>query len=179
MTTFKRDPRGQGDLGERSAIVWLMALGWPVFLPIGHSPDVDLVTDFGDGLVRVQVKTTTQFIKGRWSVAVCTRGGNRSWSGVVKRLDPTRYDQLFVLVGDGRRWFIPAAAVDGGTRLDVGGPKYAEYEIDPGQPLPAWVASLDSAALGGIPERSKGTGCKPVGSAFPGSNPGPAIPGLE
>ena len=29
-------------------------------------------------------------------------------------------------------------------------------------------------ALGGIPERSKGSGCKPDGYAFPGSNPGPA-----
>jgi hypothetical protein len=29
------------------------------------------------------------------------------------------------------------------------------------------------AVLGGIPERSKGTGCKPVGSAFAGSNPAP------
>ena len=28
---------------------------------------------------------------------------------------------------------------------------------------------------GGIPERSKGTGCKPVGSAFEGSNPSPTI----
>src|SRR5215211_5647615 len=26
-------------------------------------------------------------------------------------------------------------------------------------------------ALGGVPERPKGTGCKPVGSAFRGSNP--------
>ena len=42
------------------------------------------------------------------SVTVCTRGGNQSWSGLVKRLDPTSCDYLFVLVGDGRRWFIPA-----------------------------------------------------------------------
>ena len=34
------------------------------------------------------------------------------------------------------------------------------------------VATL-LAVLGGIPERSKGTGCKPVGSAFAGSNPAP------
>lgn len=29
---------------------------------------------------------------------------------------------------------------------------------------------------GGVPERSKGTGCKLVGSAFAGSNPAPATP---
>jgi hypothetical protein len=29
---------------------------------------------------------------------------------------------------------------------------------------------------GGVPERSKGTRCKRVGSAFAGSNPAPAMP---
>jgi hypothetical protein len=161
-------------------MLWFGTRGAAVFLPLFHSPDVDLIADWCDGRppIKVQVKTTTQFIKGRWAVTVCTRGGNRSWNGVVKRLDPTRYDQLFVLVGDGRRWLIPAAAVEGGSCLLLGGPKYARHEIGPGVPLPAWVASLDSAPLGGIPERSKGSRCKRDGSAFPGSNPGPATPGL-
>jgi hypothetical protein len=140
---LKRDPRGQGDLGERSAITYLLDLGWPVFLPIGHSPDIDLVTDFGDGAVRVQVKTSTVFRNGRWDVTVATRGGNRSWSGLVKRLDPSRYDYLFVLVGDGRRWFIPAATVEGGCGVRLGGPKYSQYEIEAGRPLPAWIPPLD------------------------------------
>jgi PD-(D/E)XK endonuclease len=127
----KRDPRGQGDRGEMSAIVWLMLQGLPVFLPISHCRDFDLVTDFGDGLIRVQVKTSTCFRKGRWEVAVCTRGGNRSWNGIVKRLDASRYDYLFVLVADGRRWFIPSAAVGGGCSIRLGGPRYAEFQIDP------------------------------------------------
>jgi hypothetical protein len=45
-----------------------------------------------------------------------------------------------VLVGDGRRWLIPSTIVEGGSGVHLGGPKYAEYEIEPGQPLPAWVA---------------------------------------
>jgi hypothetical protein len=49
MAVVKRDPRGQGDQGELSAIVWLKDGGWPVFLPLGHSRDYDLVTDFGHG----------------------------------------------------------------------------------------------------------------------------------
>src|SRR5690349_17124558 len=38
------------------------------------------------------------------------------------------------------------------------------------------IRTLDArlSAPGGIPERSKGRGCKPRGYAFPGSNPGPA-----
>ncbi|MGH2865984.1 MAG: group I intron-associated PD-(D/E)XK endonuclease [Solirubrobacteraceae bacterium] len=141
----KRDPRGQGDLGERSAMLWFGERGAGVFMPVFHSPDFDLIAEWGHGLVRVQVKTSTLFRSGRWAVAVCTRGGNRSWSGIVKRLDPSRYDQLFVLVGDGRRWLIPAAAIEAGIAVHLGGPKYSEYEIDPGHPLPAWMSSLDSA----------------------------------
>jgi len=54
---------------------------------------------------------------------------------LVKRLDPTRIDYLFVLVGDGRRWFIPAAEIQGVTEIHLGGPKYASFEVDPGRPL--------------------------------------------
>jgi hypothetical protein len=132
---IKRDPRGQGDQGERAAILWLLSQGFPVYLPIGHSPDYDLITDLGSGVVRVQVKTSTCFRNGRWDITVATRGGNQSWNGVVKLLDPSRYDYLFVLVGDGRQWFIPSVNVPGGWGLRLGGPKYAAYEIEPGKAL--------------------------------------------
>jgi hypothetical protein len=93
--------------------------------------------------LRVQVKTTTRSRNGRWTVAVCTRGGNRSWSGMVKYLDPSAYDRLFVLVGDGRRWFIPAREIAARTCLVVGGPKYSEYEIEPGRPIRPPTSALD------------------------------------
>ncbi|HWD75238.1 MAG TPA: group I intron-associated PD-(D/E)XK endonuclease [Solirubrobacteraceae bacterium] len=131
--------------GEFSAILWLLGQGAPVFMPIGHGPDYDLVTDFGDRALRVQVKTSTVYRVGRWEVTVCTRGGNQSWSGTVKRLDPSRYDYLFVLVGDGRRWFVPSNVVEGGSGIRLGGPKYAAYEIERGQPIRAGTPSLDSA----------------------------------
>jgi hypothetical protein len=67
----------------------------------------------------------------------CTRGDNQSWSGLVKLLDPSRCDAVFVHVGDGRRWYIPAAALGGRSRVLLGGPKYAGFEIDHGNPLPA------------------------------------------
>ncbi len=68
---------------------------------------------------------------------ICTRGGNRSWNGIAKLFDPARCDALFVLVADGRRWFIPAAAVDASTGVRLGGPKYAAFEVEPGRPLPS------------------------------------------
>jgi hypothetical protein len=131
-------PREQGDLGEQSALVWLLGIGATVGIPFGHSPDYDLIADMPDGrLLRVQVKTTTQWRNGhRWALTVCTRGGNRSWNGVVKRFNASRCDWLFALVADGRRWFIPATVVEGGNEILLGGPKYAEFEIAPGLPLP-------------------------------------------
>ena len=133
---MKLSPRRQGDLGEFSAIEWFGSQGIPIFYPLGHSPDVDLIADYGDRLARVQVKTTGRFEHHRWQVMICTRGGNQSWSGLTKRFSHDRCDELFVLVGDGRRWLIPAAEVAGGNGILLGGPKYARFEIDPGRPLP-------------------------------------------
>jgi PD-(D/E)XK endonuclease len=135
------NPRRQGDLGELSAIDWLGARGYPIWLPLGHSPDVDLVTRIDGRLAGVQVKTSTVFRNRRWDVTVCTRGGNRSWSGLVKHFSSERCDWLFVLVADGRRWFIPAVVVEVTSRLWLGGPKYAAYEVDPGRPLTIPVAA--------------------------------------
>ena len=130
-------PREQGDYGEQSAIDWLRWHGYGVYLPLGHSPHCDLIAEDGARLLRVQVKTSTVFLKNRWDVAVCTRGGNRSWSGIVKHLNPSRIDYLFVLVGDGRRWFIPAADIGGGSLIRLGGPKYAAFEVESTRPLGA------------------------------------------
>ena len=131
-------PRLQGDLGELSAIEWLVGKGYKVWLPLGHSPNSDLIAEDDDErMFRVQVKTRTRFERRRWQVMVCTRGGNQSWSGLVKLFSATRCDWLFVLVGDGRRWFIPANEVDRGTAVSLGGPKYSEFEVDPGRPLPS------------------------------------------
>jgi Holliday junction resolvase-like predicted endonuclease len=128
-------PRKQGDLGELSAIDWLGAQGYALYLPLGHSPDVDLIALDDERAMRVQVKTSTVYCNDRWAVTICTRGGNQSWNRLVKEFSPDRCDCLFVLVADGRRWCIPAQRVVGGSRITLGGPKYAEFEIEPGRPL--------------------------------------------
>ena len=115
-------PRRQGDAGEMSAMYWLVSQGAAVFLPVGHSPHVDLIADFGDELVRVQVKTASVYRNRRWELALCTRGGNQSWNGLVKRLDRGRCDALFAHVADGRRWYIPTLALDGVSGILLGGP---------------------------------------------------------
>lgn len=121
---------------------WLVSRGAKVALPLGHSPDWDLIAELDGRLLRIQVKTTTGYRNRRWVVALCTRGGNQSWSGVVKRFEPSRAEQLFVHVGDGRRWFIPSSEVGGGSCVVLGGPKYAAFEIERGMPIPQDVPRI-------------------------------------
>ena len=130
-------PRLQGAVGEASAIEWLTTQGAVVFVPLFHSPDYDLVAEMTGRLERVEVKTSSRCTDlGRWEVGICTAGGNQSWTGTAKLFDPQRCDFLFVHVGDGRRWFIPTARVEGTRSLKLGAPKYAEFEIEAGPPLP-------------------------------------------
>ena len=128
--------RQQGDLGEVSAIEWLTRQGATVLMPIGHSPDYDLIADFDGRLMRVQVKTSTFLQRTpnghqRWAVSICTNGGNQSWTGTTKWFDANKVDVVFVVVGDGRRWLIPASDIESTNGLNLGGPKYGQYEIEP------------------------------------------------
>jgi PD-(D/E)XK nuclease superfamily protein len=151
---FGHHPRRQGDLGEISALEWLASVGAAVFVPVGHSPDIDLVAELDGRLVRVQVKTCGVWRNRRWEVTLCTRGGNQSWNGVVKHFSAQRADFVFVHVADGRRWFIPAEQVGGRSCIVLGGPKYEAFEVEPGRPfpVPSGVAPLHSIpARAGFP----------------------------
>jgi hypothetical protein len=136
--------RVQGDLGEFSAMEWLASKGALVWIPLGHSPDVDLMAELDGRLLRIQVKTSTYRTEtpnghGRWQVAIATSGGNQSWSGAAKKFDASRVEYLFVLSGDGRRWFIPASVVEGARAILLGGAKYSEFEIERGSSLESLV----------------------------------------
>lgn len=120
---------------------WFGRQGATVFVPVTHSPDVDLIVLRAGRVERVQVKTSTQILGGRCTVSVCTRGGNQSWSRITSRFDPSRSDLLFVLMADGRRWCIPSARVEGATAIVVSCAKYAEFEIEPGRPFAALSAA--------------------------------------
>jgi PD-(D/E)XK endonuclease len=164
--------RKQGDLGEASAIEWLTRCGATVSAPLGHSPDYDLIAEIGGRLLRVQVKTSTLRDvtpngHERWSVTLCTNGGNQSWSGVTKRFDATKVDALFVLVGNGRRWFIPALAAEGIRGLRLGGRKYSECEIERASAILPLVygteltgSRIDDHALGERRSGRAGPDCK-------------------
>jgi Holliday junction resolvase-like predicted endonuclease len=168
-------PREQGDIGELSAMEWLAGKGAHIYVPVGHSPNIDLIAEIDAVLLRVEVKTTIhEKPRRRWAAQIATRGGNQSWSGVAKYFDRERCDYLFIHVGDGRRWFIPTGAVDCKSHLTLGGHKYAEFEVEPGRPLErrAAVPGLESSGSPGE-YRSGQTGCavNAVALSFGGSNP--------
>ena len=136
--------RVQGDIGELSAMEWLASKNAVVWVPFTHSPHVDLMAEWERGPIRVQVKTSTykwhpEAGGDRWKVSICTNGGNQSWSGLTKRFDPAKVDYLFVLVGDGRRWFIPTRYVEAAREVTLGGTKYSEFEIEKGTPFEGLV----------------------------------------
>ncbi len=172
--------RQQGDLGEASAIEWLTRQGATVSAPLGHSPDYDLIAELNERLVRVQVKTstfreTTPNGHERWSAAIRTNGGNQSWTGTTKWFDPDKVDALFVLVGDGRRWCIPSAAVEGTNTIHLGGPKYSEYEIEPAAAILPLVYGAEGAGSridrpnpGERRSGRAGLGCKPSAPVLSG-----------
>jgi hypothetical protein len=153
-------PREQGDLGELSAMEWLASQGARIAIPVFHSPDWDLIAEAGGQVLRVQVKTCAcKNARAHYQVRLSTSGGNQSWNRVIKRFDPSRYDYLFVLVGDGRRWFIPVSAIDGSHAVLLGGSKYSEYEVEPGRPLAAGSKNpaLESGAVPGEYPRGQRT----------------------
>jgi hypothetical protein len=109
---------------------------------------------------------------------IATRGGNQSWTGLVKYFKRDRCDYLFVHVGDGRRWFIPAAAVSCRSGLTLGGPKYEAFEVEPGRQLQAEdaEAGLESSQQGEYRSGQTGRPVKALAKSFGGSNPPSPIP---
>lgn len=136
---------------------WLGSKGATVWVPFNHSPHVDLMAEWDNALIKVQVKTSTFQAplpsgEGRWKVAIATNGGNRSWTGMTKAFDPARVDYLFVLVGDGRRWFIPAPFVEAVRSIALGGTKYSEFEIERGTPFEELIYGNAAAnTIAGVP----------------------------
>jgi PD-(D/E)XK endonuclease len=176
--------RQQGDLGEFSAMEWLASQGALVWIPMGHSPDADLIAEIGGDLLKVQVKTSTQRLETsgggiRWGVNIATNGGNQSWSGTTKMFDPASIDFLFALVGDGRRWCIPATVIEGARNITVGGTKYSEFEIERGQSFEHLVYSEGTSELdrleGECLSGQKELAVNESAYAYAGSNPASPI----
>lgn len=124
--------RKQGDWGLGQAIAWATSKGYSVSVPLSESQTYDLVVDDGV-LKRVEVKTTTRRQPASkkaphryFVVNLRTFGGNKS--GQVTRKLSADVDALFVVTGDGARYFIPRKSVGGASTIRLG-PSYDTFRI--------------------------------------------------
>lgn len=121
--------KAQGLLGEAEAIRWFCNAGYQVFLPLGEPSNCDLVVEKDNKLFRVEVKHS-QYEKasGNYEVSLRTHGGNKSWSGVIKRIDSQCTELLFVHTPVGNFLF-PATEVDGMSSITVGTNARNQYKV--------------------------------------------------
>ena len=127
-TIWRPNPREQGLIGLTDAIAWFGANGCGVLLPLIDAQPYDLVVESGDGLQRVQVKTTTvRSPYGVFVVSLATNGGNQSFH-TRKPFDPTEAELLYVLTDEGVRYLIPTAVIRSRTALNLGA-RVARYQL--------------------------------------------------
>lgn len=116
------DKRKQGDIGVSEAILYYTKLGYEVFHPLTEATRVDLIVLKEDKILRVQCKTSTFRPNGNdaYSVALTTSGGNRSWSGVKKKITCKEVDIVFMWCDDDSLWVVSASELDGKASFSAG-----------------------------------------------------------
>lgn len=91
------------------------AVSWPL-----EPAPYDLLVDTGQGLLRVQVKTTSRKVGGSWNCAI-TRSVYADVPGGKRRAryDESTIDAFAVVDGDGDVYLIPVAVVAGRAALSL------------------------------------------------------------
>jgi len=121
--------KDQGNVGEAAAILYFVQAGYKISKPLFENIPYDLIVDKDGVLCRVQVKSSSSKNKyGNYQIELRTKGGNKSWGGVVKLVDATGCDLLFVYCADSTKFIIPVGVFDGQGRLSLG-KKYLEYRV--------------------------------------------------
>ena len=139
----------------------------------GTAQDFDLVAQFGNRLMRIQVKTSAQEAHTpnghrQFPVSLVTCGGSQSWNGVAKVFDPSKVDYLFALTSAGRSWLIPATDLDGKRAVPIWGNEVLGVR-NRGHTSRSTSWSTESAhlfriiAAGGVSKRPKDGGCQRLG----------------
>jgi hypothetical protein len=84
----------QSAIGISKAIDYYTNSGYSVFIPVTDTERYDLLVDTGKEILKVEVKTSNQK-NGQFTLR--TLGGNRSWSGRIKKLSSTDCDRVFLV----------------------------------------------------------------------------------
>jgi hypothetical protein len=118
-------------IGEAAS--WFLQRGYVASVPLAVA-QYDLIAESDDGLVRVQVKTTTRKERGRWVVDIARRVYEASVSANAngaRRRQAYRTDEIdmfFIITGDASRYLVPLEATGGVAQLTLDD-KYAAYRV--------------------------------------------------
>lgn len=119
----------QGDIGVAAATLYYTKLGYTVSYPMSDAARYDLVVDIDGKLLRVQCKTSTHRDKSCYKVQLATSGGNRSWSGVRKKISSDECDIIFIWCANGSLWEIPAEELHDKSSFRAG-PKNVRFLVE-------------------------------------------------
>ena len=110
----------QGDICESFAIFYYTSLGFIVSKPINHSSYYDLIIDNGTVLKRVECKSSRfKANKKSYSVSLVTSGGNQSFNKLVKRIDSSKVDEIFIMDGDGYYYIFNSTVLHNRRKVNV------------------------------------------------------------
>lgn len=106
----------QGTVGIGVAIAEFTKRGWVVAIPLIDAQSYDLIIDYGDGLKKVQVKTTGYKPEGCFSVQLKHVHHNKT-QNVISNFDKSLVDFVFVLCKDGTSYLIPVNEIKQRTEM--------------------------------------------------------------
>ncbi len=117
LSTLPLEPRHLRTAAPVTAAAWFMLRGAAVSFPA--EPAVyDLLADTPQGLMRVQVKTTTSKHKDDgWMVGVGHHPDTHSKKGYVLAYSPDEIDLFFIISGDMEMYLIPSRAIAGRVKI--------------------------------------------------------------
>lgn len=104
--------KAQGDNCEAFAVFYYASLGYTVSKPLNHSTYYDLIVDVDGVLKKVECKSSRYKANEKsYQVSLATCGGNQSWNKIVKKIDSTKVDEIFILDDDGNYYIFPSKEV--------------------------------------------------------------------
>jgi hypothetical protein len=104
----------------------------------------DLLADAPQGLMRVQVKTTTSTHKNGWQVGVGHHPDTHSKKGQLLAYSPDEIDLFFIIDGDMTMYLIPSRAIAG--RVGILLRTYRKYIVGDARGLLRMTAAAGSSA---------------------------------
>jgi PD-(D/E)XK endonuclease len=126
------------------AATWFMLRGCAVSFP-AEPTRYDLLAETPQGIMRVQVKTTTSASKYGWQVGVGHHPDTHSKKGQLLAYSPDEIDLFFIVDGDMTMYLIPSRAIAG--RISILLRTYRKYIVGNARGLLGVAADTGGAGV--------------------------------